>query len=515
MLTKFSGLTISTATADGSGYSTNDIILGIDPNTGAKLTALINSNKQCASSRKRNSMFDCAGNVAAMAIEQTGPGDALANLLLLPPGFQAPDLIQALAAVLPAVIAAGQQIAMLAANPILLVSAATVILLAVYAEMQSGAPTPTRVIIPASDIAPSMSVATATSSSSWTCPANDRWPECSNCGGQSANGNCVGFGAKYDNWWQGCGCLAGVPELPYNPFPSPQALTSALAAFSALPSKVVLPTATQTADALPTGTCAHCIPSPVTGRYDIFFEQTVFVAGVSQEPSLTWSLSNSGSSDPMIFATAKSGNFTIPIQPGVFSVEWTGNPNLEDSKLFFVFTDANGDDWYWDESTNFPKFSGDVTQYNAQGVRQLRFSLRAMPSADNDQYRLHLLQQFDSQFSQVEATLFTSALNERIGGPSTSGTIAGDPLPGKVSISVKDPTSKKSEMRFTHAPAVWYSDTGDPGNSGLWCDQAEATDWKAWSQGAVKRDDSGSEKRDDGGAEREFDCYFLGTPKTS
>ena len=515
MLTKSSGLTISTATADGSGYSTNDIVLGIDPNTGAKLTALVNSNKQCASSRKRSSMFDCAGNVAAMAIEQTGPGDALANLLLLPPGFQAPDLIPALATVLPTVIAAGQQIAILAANPNLLVGAATVILLAVYVELQSGAPTPTLVIIPASDIATSTLVATATSSSGWTCSAKDRWPECSNCGGQNANGNCLGFGAKYDNWWQGCGCLAGVPELPYKPFPSPQALTSALAAFSALPSKVVLPTATQTADALPTGTCAHCIPSPVTGRYDIFFEQTVFVAGVSEEPSLTWSLSNSGSSDPMIFATAKSGNFTIPIQPGVFSVEWSGNPNSEDSKLLFVFTDANGDDWYWDESTNFPKFSGDVTQYNAQGVRQLRFSLRAMPSADNDQYRLHLLQQFDGQFSQVEATLFTDALNERIGGPSTSNTIAGDPLPGKVSISVKNPTSKKSEMRFTHAPAVWYSDTGEPGNSGLWCDQAEATDWKAWTQGAVKRDIRGSEKRDDGGAEREFDCYFLGTPKTS
>lgn len=87
------------------------------PDTGAKLTALVNSDKQCASSRKRNSMFDCAGNVAAMAIAQTGPGDALANLLLLPPGFLAADLIPVLATVLPTIIAAGQQIAMLAANP--------------------------------------------------------------------------------------------------------------------------------------------------------------------------------------------------------------------------------------------------------------------------------------------------------------------------------------------------------------------------------------------------------------
>lgn len=501
----FSGLTISTATANGTGYSTNDIVLGIDPATGAKLTALVNSNKQCASSRKRNSIFDCAGNVAAMAIGQTGPGDALANLLLLPPGFQAPDLIPALATVLPTVIEAGRQIATLAANPTLLGGVASIILLAVYVELQSGAPTPTRVIIPASDVIASTSVATATSSSGWTCPAKDRWLECSNCGGKSANGNCVGFGLKYDNWWQGCGCLAGVAESPYKPFPSPQALTSAMAAFSALPSNVVLPTATQIADTLPTGTCAHCIPSPVTGRYDIFFEQSVFVAGVNENPSLTWSLTNSGSSDPMVFATARSGNFTIPIQPGVFSVEWSGNPNSEDSKLLFVFTDTNGDEWNWDENTNFPKSSGNVTQYNPQGVRQLRFSLRAMPSADNDQYRLHLLQQFDSKFSQVEATLFTNTLNERIGGPSTSGSIAVDPMPGKVSIYVKNPTSKKSEMRFTHSPVVWYSDTGAPGNSGTWCDRTGATNWTAWSQGAAN----------DGGAEREFGCYFLGTPKTS
>lgn len=470
-------------------------------------------------------MFDCAGNVAAMAIGQTGPGDALANLLLLPPGFQVPDVIPALAAVLHTVIEAGRQIVTLAANPTLLGGVAGIILLAVYVELQSIAPNPTRVIVPASDVTTSTSVASATSSSipasdvttstsaasatsssGWICPAKDRWLECSNCGGKNADGKCVGFGPKYDNWWQGCGCLAAVAESPYKPFPSPQALTSAMAAFSALPSNVVLPTATQTADALPTGTCAHCIPSPITGRYDIFFEQSVFVAGVNENPSLTWSLSNSGSTDPMVFANARSRNFTIPIQPGIFSVEWTGNPNSEDSKLLFVFTDTNGDNWYWDENTNFPKFSGSVTQYNPQGVRQLRFSLRAMPSADNDEYRLHLLQLFDGKFSQVSATLFTNTLNERIGGPSTSGSIAGDPMPGKVSIYVKNPTSKKSEIRFTHSPAVWYSDTGTPGNSGIWCNQSEATNWNAWSQGAVN---------DDGGAQRAFDCYFLGTPKTS
>ncbi len=203
------------------------------PEVGFALSQIVETYGRCTVTRKRScDPFETAGYVAAAAISEVKPGGVLNDLITMPTDISFGNPIQLLAAQLPLVIAYGRQITALAANSALLNAAATFLLLAVYAELTTTAPNPTRLIIPASDF--SMSQKSLQTGS----PCPQRVPNCSNCGGSvnpqsgpwNTPGICVGVKtSKFAAFAAGCVCADPNDSPGFHPYSNTSAIRQAQA----------------------------------------------------------------------------------------------------------------------------------------------------------------------------------------------------------------------------------------------------------------------------------------------
>lgn len=224
--------TILTVTANGNSVEKGDLILGLPDKPGFELYDYARTYGKCDQlSRESCTPFTMAGYVAAQAILQVGPGGVLNDLSTTSSDLSLGDLITPLMQQLPQVLLYGKQVAALAANSTLLNNIAKFLLLAVYAEITTPAPNPTRLIIPASDMVTSTQVPQATGQD---CPA--QVPNCSNCGGNkipptqpvNTDGICVGLAKLKDNYPEGCVCVHPNGAPPNAPFGSMEEIDEAV-----------------------------------------------------------------------------------------------------------------------------------------------------------------------------------------------------------------------------------------------------------------------------------------------
>ncbi|CAF9935459.1 hypothetical protein IMSHALPRED_010234 [Imshaugia aleurites] len=163
-------------------------------------------NDTCAAKRK-NKRFCDVGSLGADIISRTGSGDVFNELIMLPTGAQMPALVASVAVGFAQVVAAGQQIAELAASNSLLQAVAEICLWIAYEKLNNAFSATQPLVIPRSDIATS-NVATA---STPYCPDITAGPNCNDCGGNDGKSLCVGN----NNGYTSCFCY-DPPKLKYS-----------------------------------------------------------------------------------------------------------------------------------------------------------------------------------------------------------------------------------------------------------------------------------------------------------
>lgn len=181
--------------------------------------------------------------MSSQAILEVKPGGLLSDFSNLPGEILQWTIFTPLVLQLPTVLNFGKQVAILAANATLLKLVATFLLLAVYNEIETTAPSPTQIVIPASDVVMTGQAPQSTGPES-ECPIYP--PNCSNCGNSSIpittsstgytnnNGICNGLPDTQDNFPKGCPCVNPNDAPPNAPYASMADLNSQLEALSSL-----------------------------------------------------------------------------------------------------------------------------------------------------------------------------------------------------------------------------------------------------------------------------------------
>lgn len=497
-----------------------DLIIGIPGDQALKAEYLVQTHGGCPSSAKRDSCnnYDVAGGLAVQFVEQMGVGGMFQDLIM-PIHISLGTLIAPLLRQLPQVQRAARNVPRLARTPALVIFVATFWLLYSYVVDTTPVLDPTHVTIPASDFATSQQ---PQATGSKECPFYI--PNCSNCGGKmELSLSCVGVTTpKAVNFAAGCPCVdpgkAPVSEE------DPQAIMKAQDFLAAL---TVLATSTMTAEPLATSQVQS------SGRYALYFEQSLGVKGTTIGPSVAWTVAD-WPGNSLAFDVTNSEYFTVPISPGTsLLVQWTGDPTSESAGLKFLFTDWFGATFAWGDTSPQPspeyfKFKClPPSKYTALGgsdagpTRVLKCFLKVWPSAADDKYRIEMTQSMIATFFSVQYTLYTATLDEQISNKSVplktrvaeGVQLPWDPLQNGVEISIYHTTKKDSVITFNRNGNSWlssgavrrriYSDPINPGSnnpeaaapsSDYYCDQTEANNWSPIGSGFT----------------RTFSCYFLG-----
>ena len=210
-----------------------------------------------------------------LAIEQVDSGGPLNDLSTMSTNLFLGDLVSPLMQQLPKVLGFGMHVAALAANSTLLNLVAKFILLAVYAELTTQGPNPTKLVIPASDV-----VAThmPQETESKECPG--QLPSCSNCGGNKAppkdppnsRGICAGL-PELDGYPADCACVDPFDQGKNAPFASEQAFMDAQNLLDSIVANKIKPpcrkgamfTEHEDCQANCSGTCRLIQPKPPAG----------------------------------------------------------------------------------------------------------------------------------------------------------------------------------------------------------------------------------------------------------
>ena len=244
---------ISTASGDGDGFGTGDIVITLPQQLGTNVVELIGVHGQCAERKGGQAVgLDYVKSIAESLIVQASQNGPLSALV---PGLSPADLASTLTSL---IADAKQNEPLLALNNDGINFLAELAFWMVYEQVVDRDATSTQFVIPASVTQSGASASTTTCD-----PAPENIPQCSNCGGTQDNDSKMDAVCPGPHW-QGCPCVDG-PSYPNKPFGSVDDLHTAQQALANL---TIIPTSAAPATSSTTPQAARTLcPASLSGDF--------------------------------------------------------------------------------------------------------------------------------------------------------------------------------------------------------------------------------------------------------